>query len=93
MDALRRLGARSVPVLSRGDNWIFAQNIGHVVKFLGLSEAAGPVLSPSELMERKRAKVFPADSSTLWLKADESVSVRATGTGPAHLLRIVLLEH
>jgi hypothetical protein len=49
--------------------------------------------SPSELMERKRAKVFPADSSTLWLKADESVSVRATGTGLAHLLRIVLLEH
>jgi hypothetical protein len=52
VDALRRLGARSVPVLSRGDNWIFAQNIGHVVEFLGLSEAAGPVLSPSELMER-----------------------------------------
>jgi hypothetical protein len=49
--------------------------------------------TPSELMERKRAKVSPADSSTLWLKADESVSVRATGTGPAHLLRIVLLEH
>jgi hypothetical protein len=49
--------------------------------------------TPSELMERKRAKVSPADSSTLWLKADESVSVRATGTGLAHLLRIVLLEH
>jgi hypothetical protein len=49
---LRRLGARSVPVLSRGDDWIFAQNIGHVVKFLGLQEATGPVLSPDQLMQR-----------------------------------------
>ena len=49
---MRRLGARSVPVLSRGDDWIFAQNIGHVVKFLGLNEATGPVLSPVQLMQR-----------------------------------------
>jgi hypothetical protein len=48
---LRRLGARSVPVLSRGDDWVFAQNIGHVVEFLGLNEATGPVLSPNQLME------------------------------------------
>ncbi len=52
MNALRSLGARSVPVLSRGDDWVFAQNIGHVVKFLDLSEATGPILSPSGLMER-----------------------------------------
>jgi hypothetical protein len=52
MNELRRLGARSIPVLSRGDEWIFAQNIGHVVKFLGLNEATGPVLSPTQLMER-----------------------------------------
>ena len=49
---LRALGARSVPVLSRGTAWVFAQNIGHVVKFLGLNEATGPVLSPSQLVER-----------------------------------------
>jgi hypothetical protein len=49
---LRRLGARSVPVLSRGDDWIFAQNIGHVVKFLGLQEATGPTLAPEQLMQR-----------------------------------------
>jgi hypothetical protein len=52
LDELRRLGARSVPVLSRGDEFVFAQNIGHVVKFLGLSEATGPVLSPAELIAR-----------------------------------------
>jgi hypothetical protein len=49
---LRRLGARSVPVLSRGDEYVFAQNIAHVVKFLGLKEASGPVLSVEELMAR-----------------------------------------
>jgi len=49
---LQRLGARSVPVLSRGDDWVFAQNIGHIVKFLGLDEATGPALSPAQLMER-----------------------------------------
>ena len=52
MDELRRLGARSVPVLSRGDDYVFAQNIGHVVKFLGLNEATGPVLTPDQLIQR-----------------------------------------
>ena len=52
LDELRRLGARSVPVLSRGDDYVFAQNIGHVVKFLGLAEATGPVLSPDQLIAR-----------------------------------------
>jgi hypothetical protein len=49
---LRRLGARSVPILSRGDAFVFAQNLGHVVKFLGLNEATGPVLSPDQLISR-----------------------------------------
>jgi hypothetical protein len=49
---LRRLGARSVPIVSRGDAWVFAQNLGHVVKFVGLNEATGPALSPDELVQR-----------------------------------------
>jgi hypothetical protein len=52
LDELRRLGARSVPVLSRGDDYVFAQNLGHVVKFLGLNETTGPTLSPAQLIER-----------------------------------------
>ena len=52
LDELRRLGARSVPVLSRGDDFVFAQNLGHVVKFLDLTEATGPVLSPDQLIQR-----------------------------------------
>ena len=46
--------------------------------------------SPSELVERGRPKVFPEDSSVLWLKAGENANVRATSKAPAHLLRIVL---
>jgi hypothetical protein len=46
------LGARSVPILSRGDEWVFAQNLGHVVKFLGLNEKTGPELSPDQLVAR-----------------------------------------
>lgn len=49
---LRRLGARSVPVLSRGDAFVFAQNFADVVKFLGLHETTGPTLAPGELVER-----------------------------------------
>jgi hypothetical protein len=49
---LQRLGARSIPVLSRGDKFVFAQNIAQVVEFLKLDEKTGPVLSPAQLVER-----------------------------------------
>ena len=49
---LRRLGARSVPVVSRGDRFVFAQVISDVVDFLGLDEQTGPALSPAELHAR-----------------------------------------
>jgi hypothetical protein len=41
-----------VPILSRGDEWVFAQNLGHVVKFLGLNEKTGPELSPDQLVAK-----------------------------------------
>src|SRR5205823_14164428 len=49
---MQRLGARSLPVLSRGDEFVFAQNIASVVAFLQLDEKTGPVLSPAQLYER-----------------------------------------
>ena len=49
---MQRLGARSIPVLSRGDEFVFAQNIAQVVAFLKLNEKAGPVLTPAQLVER-----------------------------------------
>jgi hypothetical protein len=38
---LARIGARSIPVLSRGDEFVFAQNIAQVVAFLKLNEKTG----------------------------------------------------
>jgi uncharacterized damage-inducible protein DinB len=46
------LGARSVPVVSRGDKFVFAQVINDVVEFLGLDDDTGPQLSPAELHDR-----------------------------------------
>ena len=52
LDSLRALGARSVPVVSRGEEFVYAQVIKDVVDFLGLNEQTGPELSPAELAER-----------------------------------------
>lgn len=49
---LRRLGARSVPVVSRGDKFVFAQVIRDVVDFLALGDDPAPTLSPAELFAR-----------------------------------------
>lgn len=49
---LQRLGARSVPIVSRGDKFVFAQVIKDVVDFLGLDDDTAPALSPDELMAR-----------------------------------------
>lgn len=49
---LQRLGARSIPVLSRGDEFVFAQNIAQVVAFLKLDEKTGPALQPAQLVDR-----------------------------------------
>lgn len=49
---LQRLGARSVPVVSRGDKFVFAQVIKDVIDFLGLKDETAPELSPDELKSR-----------------------------------------
>lgn len=52
MEELRRLGARSVPVVSRGDQFVFAQVIKDVVDFLDLDDDTRPQLTPTELATR-----------------------------------------
>lgn len=52
MAELGRLGARSVPVVARGTEFVFAQSIPDVVAFLGLADSPGPDLSPQELVGR-----------------------------------------
>ena len=57
---MQRIGARSVPVLSRGDKFVFAQNIAQVVAFLKLDENAEPVLSAARLVERMQVFIEAA---------------------------------
>ncbi len=52
MAQLRKLGARSVPIVSQGDKFVFAQVIKDVVEFLELTDDTAPELSPDELAER-----------------------------------------
>ena len=51
-DELARLGAKSVPVVARGERFVFAQLLDTVAGFLGLDAAGGPELAPAALVER-----------------------------------------
>lgn len=46
------MGARSVPVVSQGDQFVYAQVMKEVVDFLQLEDDTGPVLTPQQLVER-----------------------------------------
>jgi hypothetical protein len=52
MAQLRQLGARSVPIVSQGEKFVFAQVIKDVVDFLGLPDDTAPELPPDELAAR-----------------------------------------
>lgn len=65
MAELRRLGARSVPVVARGESFVFAQLIGDVVEFLGLDINTGPQLAPAELVRRLDLVLAAAQRYTL----------------------------
>jgi len=49
---MQRLGARSIPIVSKGDKYVFAQVLQDVVDFLEIDEDTGPKLTPVELGER-----------------------------------------
>ena len=59
MEELRKLGARSVPIVARGDKFVFAQTLTDVVKFLDLKVRLQERLSPDELV-KKIGLVLPA---------------------------------
>lgn len=52
VEALRSLGARSVPVVERGGRWVYAQKLADVCAFLGLPAHDDTPLPPAELAER-----------------------------------------
>lgn len=49
---LQSLGAKSVPVVSRGEDFVFGQSIGDVAEFLGIDVDTRPQLSPAQLVEK-----------------------------------------
>jgi glutaredoxin len=54
MEDLARLGARSLPVVARGDKFVFAQSLDQVAEFVGRKNNSGARLPPDELIQRWR---------------------------------------
>ncbi len=52
LDRLLRLGVRSVPVVTRGDDYVFAQNLEDVARFLHLDGSGHSPLPPAELVQK-----------------------------------------
>lgn len=51
-DALAGLGLRTVPVVTRGESYVFGQVLAEVADFLGLPPVGGPQLAPAALAAR-----------------------------------------
>ena len=51
-DRLGKLGARTVPVLARGDQYIFCQDLEDVAEFVGLQGSGHTPLPPTALMTK-----------------------------------------
>src|SRR5258708_17666241 len=71
MEELRKLGARSVPIVARGEKFVFAQTIGDVIKFLGLQVRQQERLSPEALMPKMDLVLTAAARSARQLPAAE----------------------
>ena len=59
MEELRKLGARSVPIVARGDKFVFAQTLTDVIKFLDLNIKQQERLGPAALIA-KAELILPA---------------------------------
>jgi hypothetical protein len=80
-------------VLSRGDDFVFAQNISQVVNFLKLNEKTGPVLSPAQLYERMERYIDAALRMIPQMPDDQLETLtpgrpRAYGRLAHHMFRI-----
>ena len=52
LEQLHALGARSVPVVARGQDWVFGQMLKDLAAFLEVSYNPTPVLSPQQLIDK-----------------------------------------
>ena len=51
-DRLLKFGVRNVPVVAKGENYVFGQNLEDVAEFVGLQGTGHTPLPPEELMAR-----------------------------------------
>lgn len=51
-DRLLKLGVRNVPVVSKGENYVFGQNLEDVAEFVGLQGTGHQPLPPAELVAK-----------------------------------------
>jgi len=52
MDKLRAFGVRRVPVVSRGERWVFGENLAKVAELLGIESAPRRQLTPQQLRDK-----------------------------------------
>jgi hypothetical protein len=64
MDLLSGLGATSVPVVSKGDEFVYAQSLRDVAEFLDIDASVGPTLSMPELVDK--LDLVLATAQRLW---------------------------
>jgi glutaredoxin len=72
---MARLGARSVPIVSRGDAFVYAQSLADVASFLGLEVEVDRQLSPHELVRRVNV-ILPAGQRYIKQIPDDVLDVR-----------------
>jgi hypothetical protein len=75
-ERLAKLGARTVPVLANGDQYIFCQNLEDVAEFVGLQGSGHTPLPPAELMT-KWINVLRAAQRYIRQLSDERLKERA----------------
>lgn len=74
-EQLLRFGARTVPVLARGEQYIYCQNIDDVAEFVGLEASGHTPLAPASLV-RKWENVLQAAQRYIRQIPDDRLSER-----------------
>lgn len=68
---LAKLGARSLPIVARGDKFVFAQSLDQIAEFVGRKSTAAKRLPPEELVARWTEFLAIARSFTAEIPAEK----------------------
>jgi hypothetical protein len=74
-ERLLKLGVRNVPVVSKGDQYVFGQNLEDVAEFVGLQGTGHKPLPPDQLI-RKWTNVLAAAQSLIRQIPDDKINDR-----------------